>query len=309
MWNPDVYLTFADHRGRPFFDLMSRVGASKPRRVVDLGCGPGNLTVSLGQRWPGAVIEALDSSPEMVQSARERGIDASVGDVRAWTPKPDTDVVLSNATLQWVPEHAELLVRWAGQLSAGAWIAMQVPGNFDAPSHEAVRAVARREPSVNTLRDMPFREGKVVDTPVGYASLLTDAGCTVDVLDDTSRNLKPKEANLRVIHGIPAVALDGVKLGAVGVGCLTPALSFPANVVLTVPLGTYVFGVFPSSDPDCSGEPLAGLMAKPAKLHARTAYTAIAWAQPNDPSGFQLRLQRDFRRPGCRFHVEGDGLP
>ncbi len=185
MWNPDVYLTFADHRGRPFFDLMSRVGASKPRRVVDLGCGPGNLTVSLGQRWPGAVIEALDSSPEMVQSARERGIDASVGDVRAWTPKPDTDVVLSNATLQWVPEHAELLVRWAGQLSAGAWIAMQVPGNFDAPSHEAVRAVARREPFANTLRDLPFREGKVVDTPVGYASLLTDAGCTVDAWETT----------------------------------------------------------------------------------------------------------------------------
>ena len=185
MWNPDVYLTFADQRARPFFDLISRVGAEKPRRVVDLGCGPGNLTVSLGQRWPGAVIEALDSSPEMVQSARDRGIDASVGDVRAWAPKPDTDVVLSNATLQWVPEHAELLVRWAWQLSAGSWIAMQVPGNFDAPSHEAVRALARREPFANTLRDMPFREGKVVDTPVGYASLLTDAGCTVDAWETT----------------------------------------------------------------------------------------------------------------------------
>ena len=143
MWNPDVYLAFADHRGRPFFDLMSRVAAESPRRVVDLGCGPGNLTVSLAQRWPDATIEAWDSSPEMVEAARERGVDAHVGDVQTWAPAPDTDVVLTNAVLQWVPGHADLLVRWAGQLSSGSWIAMQVPGNFDAPSHEAVRRLAR----------------------------------------------------------------------------------------------------------------------------------------------------------------------
>jgi trans-aconitate 2-methyltransferase len=63
MWNPDVYLAFADHRGRPFYDLLSRVNADKPRRVVDLGCGPGNLTATLAQRWPDAVVEAWDSSP------------------------------------------------------------------------------------------------------------------------------------------------------------------------------------------------------------------------------------------------------
>src|ERR1700710_667011 len=106
MWNPAVYLTFADHRGRPFFDLLSRVAAEKPRRVVDLGCGPGNLTATLTQRWPGAVVEAWDSSPEMVEAACGRGVDAHVGDVRTWAPQPDTDVVISNATLQWVPEHS-----------------------------------------------------------------------------------------------------------------------------------------------------------------------------------------------------------
>ena len=103
MWTPEVYLAFADHRGRPFFDLLSRVGASTPRRVVDLGCGPGNLTVTLRQRWPDAVVEAVDSSPEMVEAARERGIDAVVGDLAQWSPKSDTDVVVSNAALQWVP--------------------------------------------------------------------------------------------------------------------------------------------------------------------------------------------------------------
>jgi trans-aconitate 2-methyltransferase len=185
MWNPDVYLAFADHRGRPFFDLLSRVGADAPRRVVDLGCGPGNLTVTLAQRWPEAVIEAVDSSQEMVDAARERGVEASVGELEAWTPKPDTDVVLSNAALQWVPTHRELLVRWAGELPAGAWIAMQVPGNFDAPSHVAVRELASSPRWLDSLRDIPFRVGKVVDSPAEYAALLTDAGCVADTWETT----------------------------------------------------------------------------------------------------------------------------
>jgi trans-aconitate 2-methyltransferase len=184
MWNPGVYLAFADHRGRPFFDLLSRVGAEKPRRVVDLGCGPGNLTVTLAQRWPDAVIEAWDSSPEMVEAARERGVDAQVGDVRAWTPQADTDVVVSNATLQWVPVHPELLVRWAGQLATGSWIAMQVPGTFDAPAHRVVRELAQRENWSEPLRNLPSRDGRV-DSPSGYAELLTDAGCAVDAWETT----------------------------------------------------------------------------------------------------------------------------
>ncbi len=185
MWDPDVYLAFADHRARPFYDLLSRVGAQQPRRVVDLGCGPGNLTLQLARRWPEAVVEAVDSSPEMVAAARERGVDASVGDLRTWTPQPDTDVVLSNAAMHWVPERDELIVRWADQLPAGAWIAIQMPGSFETPSHEAVRAVARREPYVKTLRDSLFRLGTMVDAPSRYAELLIDAGCIVDAWETT----------------------------------------------------------------------------------------------------------------------------
>jgi trans-aconitate 2-methyltransferase len=185
MWDPDVYLTFADHRGRPFLDLLSQVAAQQPRRVVDLGCGAGNLTAQLARRWPDAAIEAIDGSPEMVQAARERGVDASVGDVRTWAPQPETDVVLSNAVMQWVPEHRELVVRWAGQLDAGSWIAIQMPGNFESPSHAAVRAVARREPFAKALRDVPFRVGTVVDSPAHYAELLIGAGCTVDAWETT----------------------------------------------------------------------------------------------------------------------------
>lgn len=185
MWNPEVYLAFADHRGRPFYDLLSRVRAESPRRVVDLGCGPGNLTVTLSERWPDAVVEAVDSSPEMVAAARERGLDARVGELEAWTPAPNTDVVLSNAALQWVPGHRELLVRWATELSAGAWIAMQVPGNFDAPSHDAVRELASSPRWLDTLHDIPFRAGKVVDPAAEYAGMLTDAGCSVDAWETT----------------------------------------------------------------------------------------------------------------------------
>ncbi|MDP9165750.1 MAG: trans-aconitate 2-methyltransferase [Actinomycetota bacterium] len=185
MWNPDVYLAFADHRGRPFYDLMSRVRAESPRRVVDLGCGPGNLTVALSERWPDAVIEAVDSSQEMVDAARARGLDASVGALQTWTPRPDTDVVVSNAALHWVPEHRELLVRWAGELPTGAWIAVQVPGNFDAPSHAAVRELGSSPRWLDALRDIPFRVGKVVDPAVEYAAMLADVGCAVDTWETT----------------------------------------------------------------------------------------------------------------------------
>ncbi|MGA3254752.1 MAG: trans-aconitate 2-methyltransferase [Mycobacterium sp.] len=185
MWDPDVYLAFADHRSRPFYDLVSRVGAERARRVVDLGCGPGHLTQYLSKRWPGAVVEAMDSSPEMVAAARERGIDASTGDLRTWKPKPDTDVVVSNAAMHWVPEHADLLVRWVNELAPGSWIAVQIPGNFETPSHSAVRTLARREPYAKIMRDVPFRVGAVVHPPAHYADLLMDAGCKVDVWETT----------------------------------------------------------------------------------------------------------------------------
>ena len=185
MWNPDVYLAFADHRGRPFYELLSRVRAESPRRVVDLGCGPGNLTVTLAERWPDAVIEAIDSSPEMVDAARERGLGASLGALQTWTPRPDTDVVVSNAALHWVPEHRDLLVRWAGELPSRAWIAVQVPGNFDAPSHAAVRELASSPRWLDALRDIPFRVGTVVDSAAEYAAMLADAGCAVDTWETT----------------------------------------------------------------------------------------------------------------------------
>lgn len=185
MWDPSKYLAFADHRGRPFHDLVNRVGAAKPRRVVDLGCGPGNLTETLAVRWPVATIEARDSSPEMVAAARARGIDAQVGDVNTWHPEPDTDVIVTNAVLQWVPGHPDLMRAWAAELPPGAWLAVQVPGNLGAASHVAIRDLAETPRWRSTLADLVLREDDAVLSPQGYADLLADAGCVVDAWETT----------------------------------------------------------------------------------------------------------------------------
>ncbi|MET9231283.1 trans-aconitate 2-methyltransferase [Lentzea sp. NPDC003310] len=178
MWDPAQYLAFADHRARPFYELVGRVRAEEPRRVVDVGCGPGNLTTSLSTRWPSAVIEAFDSSPEMVEAAREAGVDARVDDVTTWEPLPDTDVVVSNAVLQWVSEHPSIVSKWLGVLPGGAWLAFQVPGNFAGPSHRLVREVA------GSALAHVFRAEKPVLDPVEYADLLGDCS-TVDVWETT----------------------------------------------------------------------------------------------------------------------------
>jgi trans-aconitate 2-methyltransferase len=202
MWDPRTYLTFADHRGRPFHDLIGRIAAREPRRVVDLGCGPGNLTETLAHRWPAATLDALDSSPEMVEAARARGIDAHVGDVTEWAPEPDTDVVVTNAVLQWVPHHTELLRRWARQLPAGAWLAMQVPGNFAAPSHVLTRELAANPTWRQTLDGVALREEDAVSTPSEYADLLVDEGCEVDAWETTyTQRLSGEDPVLNWIAG------------------------------------------------------------------------------------------------------------
>jgi trans-aconitate 2-methyltransferase len=202
MWDPVKYLTFADHRSRPFYELVARVQADSPRRVVDLGCGPGNLTTSLATRWPDATLEAMDSSPEMVEAARSRGIDAYVGDVASWKPWSDTDVVVTNAVLQWVPDHDEILRRWVRELPSGAWIAMQVPGNFDAPSHRVVRSLA-----ASLGLDVPLRGQDAVYTPVEYSAILD--GCVVDTWETTYTQVLTGEDP--VLEWITGTALRPIK--------------------------------------------------------------------------------------------------
>lgn len=186
-WDPALYLTFDDHRSRPFHDLLARIGAPRegagaPRRVVDLGCGPGHLTGLLADRWPGATITALDSSAEMVAAARERGVAALQADVVDWMPTPDTDVVITNAVLQWVPSHPQLLPGWITALPDGAWFAMQVPGNFDAPSHVLIRELAAES---RWQHSIALRHTEPVPSPSAYAELCAGSGARVDVWETT----------------------------------------------------------------------------------------------------------------------------
>ncbi|MGX6601118.1 trans-aconitate 2-methyltransferase [Micromonosporaceae bacterium Da 78-11] len=208
MWDPAVYRRYGAERSRPFFDLVSRVGADAPRAVTDLGCGPGELTLSLAERWPQARLVGIDSSTEMIDKAIAHAGPArfTVGDVRDWRPGPDVDVLITNATLQWVPGHRELLTRWAAELPPGAWLAMQVPGNFDAPSHRTLRAVAARHDVDHVLREAP------VDDAVGYTALLSAAGAEVDAWETTYVHLLPDDGGEHpVLRWMEGTALRPVK--------------------------------------------------------------------------------------------------
>jgi trans-aconitate 2-methyltransferase len=203
MWDATLYLRFGGERARPFFDLLARVGAELPDYVVDLGCGPGNLTALLAERWPSAAVCGVDSSPQMIEAARKLvpagasrpsgagavltshapGLSFVLDDIRHWEPQSLPDVIVSNAVLQWVPGHRELLVRWADQLAGGGWLAFQVPGNFDQPSHAILRemvASARWRP---LLRDVELNRQSA--DPADYAELLAGAGCEVDAWETT----------------------------------------------------------------------------------------------------------------------------
>jgi len=177
-WDPDRYLTYADERGRPFVDLISRIGASDPQTVVDLGCGPGNLTALLKQRWPNADVLGVDSSPEMIEAAEVPGVRFEIGDLRGWSDR--ADVIVSNAALQWVPGHLELLPRLASR--ATGWFAFQVPGNFDAPTHTIRRELAedgRFEPYLYGI-ERPEAFG-----PEVYLEVLQREGWQVDAWETT----------------------------------------------------------------------------------------------------------------------------
>jgi trans-aconitate 2-methyltransferase len=192
-WDPAQYARYADERGRPFVDLLARVDAVTPRRVVDLGCGPGSLTTLLAQRWPSAAVEGLDSSPEMIERAMPLATDRlsfAVGAAEQWSVPADADVVISNALLQWVPTHVELLRQWAGQLPPGGWLAFQVPGNFGAPSHVAMRELAASPRWSGALAGVLRGEETVLDL-AGYARLLLDAGLEAHAWETTYLHVLP----------------------------------------------------------------------------------------------------------------------
>ena len=208
MWDPDQYQRFAGQRARPFFELLARVGATDPRLVADLGCGPGGLTAALAARWPGAEVVGVDSSPEMIRAAGARPAAAwpaaggaesrqapagrlsfVLADLREWRPAHPADVIISNAALQWVPDHLAVLARWPAMLTAGGWLAFQVPGNFDQPSHQILTELASSQRWRPLLREV--RRSRQAAQPAEYLDLLASAGCDVDAWETTYLHVLP----------------------------------------------------------------------------------------------------------------------
>jgi trans-aconitate 2-methyltransferase len=189
MWDPGEYRRFGDERSRPFFDLLGRVGAQAPEVVVDLGCGPGTLTATLARRWPQAEVRGIDSSAEMIEAAQalRPGIGPrlsfALGDVRDWEPDGGVDVIVSNAVLQWVPDHLQVVARWAGFLRNGGWLALQVPGNSDQPGDRAIRELAGSDRWRPLLADVVLNHQ--APDPVEYLDLLAGSGLEADAWETT----------------------------------------------------------------------------------------------------------------------------
>lgn len=194
IWNPRQYRAYASHRARPFFELLARVGADAPSYVADLGCGPGERTADLAARWPGAVIEGVDSSAQMIAEARRTATGSvwfTVGDLTEWTPGRPVDVIFSNAALHWVPEHRRLLPAWVEALAPGGWLAFGMPGNFGSPSHTLLRELCESPRWRDRLGSV--NRHNVVGEPQEYLDILNDLGCDADVWETTYLQVLPGE--------------------------------------------------------------------------------------------------------------------
>lgn len=154
-WNPALYRRYEDERTRPARELLARVPLQAPSRVVDLGCGPGNSTELLVERFPTARVVGIDNSPAMLDSARKRlpGIPFETADIAGWQPKEPQDLVYANAALQWVPDHRSLLPRLFACVAPGGVLAVQMPDNRQEPTHRAMREVAALAPFSAAIGD------------------------------------------------------------------------------------------------------------------------------------------------------------
>ncbi|MDQ0795908.1 trans-aconitate 2-methyltransferase [Streptomyces sp. B1I3] len=206
LWDPQQYLRHADHRTRPFLDLLARIGPlphDPAPRIADLGCGAGNVTALLAEHRPGARVTGYDTSPQMLERARAHAgprLDFAEADAATWVPGEPYDLIVSNALLQWVPGHADRFPAWLDALTPGGVLAFQVPGNFDAPSHTLMRELAGTPRWRGRLGGL-LRHDDAVLAPAEYLRHLTAPGRTADVWETTY---------LHLLQGEDAV-LDWVK--------------------------------------------------------------------------------------------------
>ncbi len=180
-WDPAQYLAFGDHRLRPALELLARIPHEAPARVVDLGCGAGNVTRFLRLRWPEAEMTGIDTSPEMLAEAakEEPGVDWRAGSFATWQPEQPVDVIYSNAALHWEGDHQGLFPRLLGCLAPGGVLAVQMPRNFGEPSHTSMRVVAANGPWAEKLAGVMRPDP--VSEPDFYYGLLAPLAAKLDM--------------------------------------------------------------------------------------------------------------------------------
>lgn len=193
-WNAQQYMKFGDERTQPCRDLAVRVNVDAPRRVIDLGCGPGNSTAIAAQRWPQAQITGLDSSPEMIDTARQERPDGTwvVGEIASWsaTNEREFDIIFSNAAIQWVQDHAALLPRLFHRVAPGGALAIQIPANYDGPAHRLMRELAASPPWRAWFPDGSIREWFSHDADF-YYDLLAPLSARLDLWETDYIHILP----------------------------------------------------------------------------------------------------------------------
>lgn len=180
-WNPDQYARFAAQRAQPFWDLVDLIHRGAIDRAVDLGCGTGDLTVSIAERLGIGRMTGVDNSEAMLERAETHGrveVDFEYGDISRWTSAGDHDLVLANAALHWVPDHHAVLERWVAALAPEGQLAVQVPANHDHASHLASSHVAHQEPFASAFDGAPPPDpvAEHVLAPEQYATVLHELG-------------------------------------------------------------------------------------------------------------------------------------
>lgn len=180
-WDANLYLKFGSERTQPSVDLIARINHPNPTRIIDLGCGPGNSTAMLRQRWPDADITGLDSSPDMIAAATETYPDAKwiLADAAAWTADAPFDLVFSNAALQWLPNHAVLFPHLLAQVAESGVLAVQIPAHYASPLHHVTLEVAD-DSEWRHLMDAPIH-ALTKESPYFYYDVLQPIAGRLDI--------------------------------------------------------------------------------------------------------------------------------
>jgi len=181
-WQPTLYKRFSGERERPALDLIQRIPLDHPGFIADVGCGAGNVTALLRARWPRARLMGMDNSPAMLTAARAMLPDVAFveGDAANWAPPEPADLLFANAVLQWLPDHDRLFPRLFRQLKPGGVLAVQMPRNYDRPSHRLMMETAKAGPWRDKLAAQLDRPTPVAE-PAGYARLMASLTGTVDI--------------------------------------------------------------------------------------------------------------------------------